>query len=260
MKEPRLSGIRILPAVACLGLSALVAGCGDDKPATSASATASAAEAPKAAPTPKPKSDEMPVVSVDDMGPYIAGERMKLKEPGGPEKLKKVVGDLPIHGKEVTLVVLKKGKVPDVMAVVRELGAAGAPTVKIKADGRDDLPKELVVVPQSKLTEKALPCSITAMVDKDLSTAVWAIQGGAGKKHSKGFAGPDLTLTGESIQKALKKCDSTVAFFSADESLDWELAHNVGGTLMKSDEEKKVKALVLLDEVPVPGRPVKLGP
>jgi hypothetical protein len=249
------------PVTAFLGLclATFAVGCGDDKPTGASSATATATTT--AAPTPpKPKSDEMPVLSVDDMGPYIAGERMKLKEAGGPEKLKSVVAGLPIKGKEVTLVVLKKGKVPDVMAVVRELGAAGAPTVRIKADGRDDLPKELVVVPQSKLTEKAPPCSITAMVDKDLSTAVWAIQGGAGKKHSKGFAGPDLTLTGESIQKALKKCESSVAFFSADESLDWELAHNVGGTLLKSDEEKKVKALVLLDEVPVPGRPVKLGP
>lgn len=265
MKERRLSVIRPRFAAFSLALlsmaAAALAACGDEKPATSSSASAAATTA--AAPKPsaaKPKSDEMPVLTVDDMGPYIAGERMKLKEQGGPEKLKKVIGELPIKGKEVTLVVLKKGKVPDVMAVVRELGAAGAPTVKIKADGRDDLPKELVVVPQSKLSDKAPPCSIAAMVDKDLSTAVWAISGGAGKKHSKGFAGPDLTLTGESIQKALKKCESTVAFFSADESLDWELAHNIGGTLLKSDEEKKVKALVLLDEVPVGGRPVKLGP
>jgi hypothetical protein len=194
------------------------------------------------------------------MGPYISGERVSLKENGGPEKLKKLVGDLPIKGKQVDLVVLKKAKVPDVMAVVRELGAAGAPTVKIKADGRDDLPKELVVVPQSKLGEKPAACSIVAMVDKDFSTAVWAIQGGAGKKHSKGFAGPDLTLTGESIKKDLKHCDSSVAFFSADDTLEWELAHNIGGTLLKTDEEKKIKSLVLLDEVPVPGRAVKLAP
>ena len=202
----------------------------------------------------------MPVLSVDNLGPYIAGERVNMKENGGPEKLKKLVGALPIKGKEVDLVILKKAKVPDVMAVVHELGAAGAPTVKIKADGRDDLPKEFVIVPQSRLGEKPAGCSIAAMVNKDFSTAVWAIQGGAGKKHSKGFAGPDLTLTGESIKKELKHCDSPVAFFSADDSLEWELAHNIGGTLLKADEEKKIKTLVLLDEVPVGGRPVKVGP
>lgn len=235
-------------------------GCGDDKPATSTSATSTATAAQTAVKTAKAKTDSNPPVTVDDQGPYIAGERVNLKENGGAEKLKRIVGDLPQKAKQVELVVLKKGKVPDVMAVVRELGAAGTPSVKIKADGRDDLPKELIVVPQSKLTDKAAPCSIVTMVDKDLSTDVWALQGGNGQKHSKGFAGPDLTLTGESIKKALEKCDSSVAFFSADDSLEWELAHNIGGTLMKADTKQKVKTLVLLDTVPVPGRPVKVEP
>jgi hypothetical protein len=257
MKERLLS----MPGVILTSAFALVAmGCDDPPSTATASASAAATTKPAHSASPKPKSDEMPALSVDNLGAYISGERASLKEPGGPEKLKKLCGDLPIKGKQVDLAVLKKAMVTDVMAVVRELGAAGAPSVKIKADGRDDLPKELIVVPQSKLTDKAAACSVTAMVDKDLSTDVWALGGGSGKKHSKGFAGPDLTLTGETIQKAIKKCDSTVAFFSADDSLEWELAHNIGGTLMKSDDEKKIKSLVLLDEVPVPGRPVKLGP
>ncbi len=256
----RPSTTRLLSSISLLLAVATVSACDDAKTGDAASATSAPASAAPKTPTKPKKSDEMPALSVDNMGPYISGERVNLKDNGGAEKLKKLVGDLPIKGKQVDLVVLKKAKVPDVMAVVRELGAAGAPTVKIKADGRDDLPKELVVVPQSKLGEKPAGCSIAAMVDKDFSTAVWAIQGGAGKKHSKGFAGPDLTLTGESIKKDLKHCDSSVAFFSADESLEWELAHNIGGTLLKTDEDKKIKSLVLLDEVPVPGRAVKLAP
>jgi hypothetical protein len=201
----------------------------------------------------------MPPVTVDDMGPYINGERAKLKEAGGPEKLASVVAALPIHGKEVTLVVLKKAKVPDVVAVVRELAKNGAPTVRIKHDTRDDLPKELVVVPQSQLKEKPDGCSVVAIIAPKLETDVWSIGGALGKKHVKGFAGPDLSNAGETLKRDLKKCDSKVAFFTADESMEWELAHMIGGAIMVNDTEKKIEKLVLLDEVPVPGRAVKLG-
>ena len=251
--------LRTFAALAAVLSTALSLGCGDDKPAAT-SASAAPTSAPTAAKSAKPKADGPPVVTVDDQGPYINGERMKLKENGGPEKLKRVIGDLKDKTKQIDLVVLKKAMVPDVIAVVHELGAVGVPSIKIKADGRDDLPKELIVIPQSKLTDKVAPCSVVAMVDKDLSTDVWAVQGGAGRKHSKGFAGPDLTLTGDTLKKAFEKCESPVAFFSADESLEWELAHNIGGTMVKADATQKVKTLVLLDEIPVPGRAVKVGP
>lgn len=239
--------------VGCIASSA----CGDTKKTVpSAEPTATAATTTRPATT-KPK--EMPSVTVDDMGPYINGQRPSLKDPGGAEKLKKIVSELPIDGKEVTLIILKKAKFTDVRAVVRELGAAGAPTVRVKtADGRKDLPGELVITPQHKLDGKPIACTLAAMVGKDLATAIWPIAGGIGKKHVKGFAGPDLTNTGESLKKDLPKCESPTVFLSADESLDWELAHNLGGTVINNDEKKKVQNLVLLDETPVPGRPVKL--
>lgn len=200
----------------------------------------------------------MPAVTVDDMGPFIAGQRASLKEQDGPAKLKKIVSELPIKGKEVDLVVLKNAKMTDVMAVVRELGAAGAPSIKVKsAEGRGDLPKEFSIVAQSKLADKPAACSVVAMISKNLATDVWAISGGTGKRHVKGFAGPDLSNTGETLQKVLKKCDSKIAFFSADDTLGWEMAHMMGGAILANDEEKKITTLVLLDEVPVPGRPIK---
>jgi hypothetical protein len=203
----------------------------------------------------------MPIVSVDDMGPYIGGERASIKDQAGKDRLHALVGALPIKGREVTLTVLKKAKIPDVAAVVRELGLAGAPSVRISSsDARKDVPKELVVVPLEKLTEKAPGCAITAMVEKDLSTAVWSIKGGQGKKHDKGLAGPDLGNTGVTLEKALKNCDSTIAFFTAEPTLDWEHAHNIGGTILTSDTEKKIKTLVFLEKTPVPGREVDLTP
>ena len=115
-------------------------------------------------------------------------------------------------------------------------------------------------MPLSKLTDKAPPCSVVAMVEKDISTSVWAVQGGAGKKHDKGLAGPDLGNAGETLEKELKRCDSTIAFFSASPALSWELAHEIGGAVMVNDKEKKLKTLVFLEDAPVPGRPVSLSP
>ena len=240
-------------------LSFGLAACGSDTKPTSASAsvkpTATAATTASAA---KPRSDQMPPVTVDDMGPFIAGQRAALKEQDGPAKLKKIVSELPIKGKEVDLVVLKNAKMTDVMAVVRELGAAGAPSIKVRsAEGRGDLPKEFSIVAQNKLSEKPAACSVVAMISKNLATDVWAISGGTGKRHVKGFAGPDLSNTAETLQKVLKKCDSKIAFFSADDTLGWEMAHMMGGAILANDEEKKITTLVLLDEVPVPGRPIK---
>jgi hypothetical protein len=242
-------------------LVSLALGCGggDEKPTKeSASAKPATTAAPPKTSSSAAKTDEMPSVTVDDMGPFINGQRSDLKEKDGPAKLKKVIGELPIKGKEVPLVILKKAKIPDVLAVVKELGAAGAPSIKIKVgEGRGDLPKEFSVVPQSKLADKPPACAVVAMVSKNLATDVWSVKGGTGKRHVKGFAGPDLSNTGETLKKAIKKCDSKIAFFSADESLDWELAHMIGGAILANDEEKKLTTLVLLDEAPVPGRPVK---
>jgi biopolymer transport protein ExbD len=262
--RPSARLVRFIPTALAAGSFALaLAACGDGAKTTASASAASTAQATSTSATKSSAatSDEMPPVTVDDMGPYINGERAKLKEAGGPEKLARVVQALPIKGKEVTLVVLKNARAPDVVAVVRELGKAGAPTVRIKHETRPDLPKELVVVPQSQLKEAAPGCSIVAMITAKLETDVWNIGGGStGKKHVKGFAGPDLSNAGETLQRDLKKCDSKIAFFSADESLEWEVAHMIGGAIMVNDTEKKIGKLVLLDEVPVAGRPVKLAP
>lgn len=243
--------------LACLALPLLVA-C-SDPPAPAA--TSASAEAKKPPPPPATSSsataESTPQITIDEMGPYIAGERAKMKEPGGPEKLKKVVSGLKLDKMPVEVVAFKKSKFVDVLAVVKELAAAGVTEIKIKGETRNDLPKELLIVPESKLSEAAPPCSVVAMITAKVETDVWAVSGGTAKKHTKGMAGPDLSNAGESLKKDLKKCDSKIAFFSADETLEWEYAQMIGGAILVNDEEKKIKTLVLLDEVPVPGRPTK---
>lgn len=243
---------------------ALVAGCGDGgKPGGSGakpgsgSATATATQAVTAAPeAPKPKG--MPSLLVDAEGPYIGVERVRMNETTWPEKLAKLVKELPINGQPVPLVVDKKAKILHVAAVVTELGKAGAPKVIVKTEGRADVPKEISVTPEPRVSSPA-SCSETAMVLKDLSTALWPIKGGTAKKQRKGFAGPDLSNTGDQMKKDLAGCESNVAFFSADETVEWQMAYNLAGTLLNSDEKKKIDSLVLLSQVPVAGRPVTIG-
>jgi DNA-binding protein len=181
-----------------------------------------------------------------------------MADPQGAEKLAKIVKELPINGAPVTLIVEKKAKTPYVAAVVAALGEAGAPKVTIKTDGRDDLPKEITVTPEVRIA--TLPaCTVTTMVLKDLSTAIWPVKGGTAKKQRKGMAGPDLSNTGEQITKDLAGCDSTMAVFSGDEAVPWENAFNLAGTALKADEKKKIDTLVLPREAPVAGRAVTLA-
>jgi biopolymer transport protein ExbD len=237
----------------------LLAGC-DDAPksgAGTASATA-AAPTPTPAPTPAPKPTTMPDLTIDPEGPYLGGQRVNLGEATGAEKLAKIVKDLPINGKPVTLLVDKKAKVSAVAAVVAALGEAGAPKVVVKTDGRNDLPKSLELTPESRVSTPA-GCSIVATVLKDLSTAVWPVKGGLARKQRKGLAGPDLSHTGEQLEKDLASCDSTTAMFSGDDGVGWESVFNLAGTVLVSDKKKRVDTLVLLHEEPVAGRALTLG-
>jgi hypothetical protein len=248
------------PVFALLALIApLHVGCGDDPKPTAASASAAptSSSTGASAAASKPKADEPLALTVDEQGANLHGKRVVVSEAGGPKKLAAVVAELPVKGRDLDLVVLKKSKSTDVVSVVRELGGAGAKTVKIRSDARNDLPQDLVVTPRAQLGDKPAACSVVAMVTAKLETDVWSVSGGVAKMHKKGFAGPDLSNTGETLQKELERCESNTAFFAVDPSLGWEIAHMIGGAILANDSKKKIGRLVLLDEAPVPGRPIK---
>lgn len=238
-----------------VGLAALATAC--DEPSSAPSKpSASASAIPTVVAAPKPT--KMPELLVDSDGPFLGGRRVDLAAKNGREKLAQLIKDLPIDGKPVTLIVEKKAKTSYVAAVVTALGVGGAPRVTVKTNGRDDLPKEVDLTPESRIGSPPA-CSLVTTVRKELSTAVWPAKGGTAKSQRKGFAGPDLTLTGEVIGKELEHCDSTVAFFSGDDSLPWETAFNLAGTLVRADTKKHIDTLVLLHEEPVAGRAISVG-
>lgn len=249
--------------LACaLGAATLTAAC-DDPPKTGAASSGKpAGSAPAASATPpptaRPKPIAMPEILVDTDGPYIGGARVKMGEADSADKLAKALKDLPINGKPVSIQVDKKAKASHVAGLVEGLGVAGAPKVVIKTDGRNDLPKEIAVAPESRVTSPPA-CSIVVSVLKDFSTAVWSLKGGLAKKQRKGLAGPDFSHTGETLEKDLGACDSTYAFFQGDDGVGWESIFNLAGTVLVSDKKKRIDTLVLLKEEPVAGRPVAVG-
>ncbi|WP_437926171.1 biopolymer transporter ExbD [Sorangium sp. So ce291] len=247
-----------LPRLALLVGSILAAPACESAPKPPEPGAAATAASVAEAPAEPPKLKGMPELLVDSMGPYLGGQRVDLAQKEGPEKLAKAIRALPIEGKPVTLIADKKAKPSAVAAVVTELGAAGAPQVIIKTDGRDDLPKEITVVPEGRVS-KPPACAVSTMVMKDLATAIWPFGGGMGKRQRKGLAGPDLSNTGEQLTKDIAACSASVAFFSADDEVPWEMAHNLAGTVIASDAKKKLNTLVLLRAAPVAGRPVQLG-
>jgi hypothetical protein len=235
----------------------LVAACDDAKQNDGAAASASAAKTAEPPPPPlKPKT--MPELVVDPSGPFLGGTRIDMSSPEAAAKMDKVLAELPIQGSPVTVLADKKAKTPHVAALLFALGRAGAPKAIVKTDGRNDVPKELAFTPETRVSSPP-PCSIAAVVRKDLSTAVWPLAGGVAKGHSKGFAGPDLSHTAETLEKSLAGCDSTVAVVSADDTIQWEMTYNLAGTLLVSDKKKRVDTLVLPKDAPVAGRPVTLS-
>jgi hypothetical protein len=213
--------------------------------------------APPPAPTAAPYK-MMPELAIDELGAYFGGRRAdKLTKKEGQKKLDEIIKLLPVDG-PVTIDVAKKAKIPDVGIVVEAFGRAGAPKVIVKTEGRADLPKELELTPLS-LVSKPADCAVIGSINEELLVAVWTLKGGGGGKYRKGWAGPDLTHASEGMEKRLERCDADVAFFSANATLDWQMAFNVGGTLLKADPDgKKLKHLVLLGEEPVGGRKVEL--
>lgn len=258
----RFDALATCALVITLGSAAI--GCDEGKPTDKAAAKASSAPsasvAKEAAPPPKPKT--VPALIVDSMGPYLGITRIDVKAENWREKMATVIKDFPIKPDEpVTVVAEKRAATPYVAALVDELGKAGATKVLLKTDGRDDVPKELMVVPPSKVSGPP-GCSVVVSVLKDLSTAVWPIKGATAKKQRKGLAGPDLSNTADTIKKDLAACESSYAFFSSDDTIGWEMAYNLAGTLKVVDdksEKKRIETLVLLAEAPVAGRAIALG-
>jgi hypothetical protein len=90
----------------------------------------------------------------------------------------------------------------------------------------------------------------------DRGTAVWRLKGGTAAKRSKGFAGPDLTMTGDTIIRLAKGCkESSTFFLSGAQGVEWGLVFDLGASALKL-KDANLDTPVLLSKPPTPGRSV----
>jgi hypothetical protein len=244
---------RIVPLLALLG----ALGC-DEKPKPAPATSATAAAEP--APTPT-KPTLPPSIAIDTSGVLVAGTRVTLDGMGATERLK---SELEPHRsfleqKEVRVAADRKVKPAHVGVVLAGLGAVGASRVLVRTSTRADFPAEVGFLPPDK-AKTAPRCSLIGMILADRSTAVWSLQGGVAGRRGKGMAGPDLTLTGESIRERAKSCkQSTVLFVAGAEGVEWGLVYDLAAS-SKTFGTAFFAEAALVSTPPVPGRPVELAP
>lgn len=250
---------RTLPwAIAVVALSTGAVACDDSPPPPNPFAAPS--NAPKQPPpiTEPIKPKGPPEFGIDTVSPKVGFSRIVLKRDEDKKTLTKELTDAKeyIEGKDVPLEIDRKAPMNWVVLYVDELTKLGAQAIVIKTDTRAEFSHDLRFTPESKAASEP-PCSVVAMVLDDRGTAVWKLSGGTAMKRSKGFAGPDLTMTADTLERFAKACKTgKTVFVSAADAIEWGLTYDLAASAKKLGFFDNV---VLLQETPLPGRPVKVG-
>jgi len=251
---PRLRRFRQLAFhTSLLGLFAC-----ETEPATKQVETASRSKLAEAPASATPKPELPPEFEIDTVSTKVGFERALLQNPEGRAKLKSLLGEAKkwVDGKDVVLTVNRKVKVPWVAAYLDELGKLTPAKVMIRTETRKDYSPELRFTPEAKAEAPA--CSVVGMVTSDYGTAVWKLTGGAAGKRGRGMAGPDLSMTGDTIERLGKACPESSSFFVAvADGIEWGLAYDLAAS-SRMLERVKFEEAVLLGQTPVPGHKVAL--
>lgn len=237
-----------------------LAGC-EDRPAQNKAGDSSAeqTEAPPPS-TPVSPVETAPDLVIDNIGPKVGFARINLQFPEGRGKLAAELAENRRHleSKEVRLIVDRKAKSEWVSVYLAELAKLGVSWISVRTETRREYPSELGFTPESKVNTKP-PCSVVAMILEDRGTAVWKIGGGVAGKRAKGMAGPDLTMTGETIERLGKACKEGNALFVAGAPvIEWGLIYDLAASTQSLGGARLFQTRVLLSELPVPGHRVSL--
>ena len=251
----------VMPFRRRLGVSFLISiglvGCSKPAPEQQAAASVEpAAVEPPAAPS-KPAT---PLLFIDEVGPRLGNEAANLAEPLGRQKLAEMVAGARgfLSAGDVRLTVDRKAKPEWVSAYLAELGKLGITQVSLRTQSRPDYPLEVVFAPEAKAASAA-PCSVVAMITEDRGTAVWKLSGGAAGKRGKGMAGPDLSMTAETIERLWKACKSSgVLVVSGAKGVEWGLVYDLAASA-KLIPAIRFDIVVVPEKTPVPGHKVELG-
>jgi biopolymer transport protein ExbD len=239
-------------------LALALAGC-ESKPHRNPFDPPASATKPPPKITEPPKPQGPPELKIDNQGPKVGWVVLMIDKPEGRRKFTAEIeaNRQYFDGKEATVMVDRGAKIEHVVAMIDELDAIGTAHIQIVTGTRPEYPPKLEFFPQRRLKDLA-PCTVTMMILKDRSTAVWKISGGTASRRAKGLAGPDLSTTGDTIKRYAKACDeSSTMLVSGSEGVEWGLVYDLAGSAQRIEGVKWSK-IVLLREPPVAGRPVKL--
>ncbi|MBN2194258.1 MAG: hypothetical protein JW751_15685 [Polyangiaceae bacterium] len=219
------------------------------------------ASAPKSLPKIEapPKPEGPPQMIIDEQGPKVGWETVLIEKEDGRERLAKAVAGVKkdYEGKPVHLVANRRAPTVWVAAMMDELAKIDAGEIIISTETRPEFSPKLLFVPQAK-AGKQPSCTLVMIVRENRSTAVWTLGGGTAATRSKGMAGPDLSTTGETIERKAKTCEDTATYFvSAAADVEWGLTYDLAASAQKL-EKVTLDRPVVLSEIPVPGRPIKL--
>jgi biopolymer transport protein ExbD len=249
--------LRLAPLVA---LVAALSSCDDaDKPQNPFDPPPGKAKQPPPT-TEAPKPTGPPDLAIDTISVKVGYTRAMLDKPDGRQQLESQLAEHKQHlqGKTATLRVDRKAKIPWVVAYIDELAELGVDKVLVKTETREDYSAELPFTPQAKVSSPA-PCSVVATIMEDRGTAVWKLSGGVASKRSKGFAGPDLTMTQDTLSRLGKACkQSSLIFVSAPVEIEWGLVYDLAASAQKLPKTP-FDTFVVLRETPVPGHSVSLS-
>lgn len=205
-----------------------------------------------------PKKETAPELEIDTISTKVGFERALLQNPEGRAKLAELLGNAKkwIEGQDVRLAVDRKAKVAWVSTYLDELGKLNPGKITIRTETRQEFNAEQRFTPER--STQAPPCSLVAMVTTDFGTAVWRLSGGVASKRGRGMAGPDLSMTGETIERMAKTCpDSSTFFVAVADGVEWGLAFDLAAS-SRVLEKAKFQDSVLLGEIPTPGHKVQL--
>jgi hypothetical protein len=183
-----------------------------------------------------------------------------IQKPEDYEKLHKEVENVrnEFNGKDVTVVASRDTKTEWIVAMLKELDAIGASSLHVRTETRKEFSGELEFLTEQKAAGRP-SCSVVAIVREDRGTAVWRLSGGTASKRTRGFAGPDLAMTGDTLERYYKGCkQSDTLFVSGADGIEWGLVFDLAASARKLGKAG-YEHLALLSEPPTAGRPVRLS-
>ncbi len=224
----------------------------DEKPAAVADAAPEAAATTTVTASTPPAPPKPPVVTVDDASIVVTGDKIDFS--GGDTKGRitaMLVNKTLVSGQTLEVDALRDTTMAHFAIAADALRDAHVKGATIKTALRDRTMGSIDV-----LFEHSVPaaCAAVGMVAKDNSIDVWSYGGGANRRFTKGFAGPDMTRGSDGLRTIAAACDSTLYFVAADDSIKWGVVFDLA--LAAKSGDFKPTSVVVVTKTPVPGKKV----